>query len=109
MRINESQLRRVIRRLIGEAPLVDLPTGRPAYVRGPDLTTSQKTELSGHIVDMMDSSVGFKRALEFTESAKNIFSNTRDNWAVIMPPYAFLGQGGEDEDGKTYSRTGLLG
>jgi len=27
MRINELQLRRVIRRLIGEDPLVDLPTG----------------------------------------------------------------------------------
>lgn len=108
-RINESQLRRIIRSLIRETPMVDLPSGKPAYIRGPELTTSQRAELGDRIDD--DASIGYGRALEYTAAAKKIFSKREDNWAVILPPFSFTQEGyasGNSEfDAELYRVAGL--
>ena len=108
-RLNESQLRRIIRSLIRETPMVDLPSGKPAYIRGPELTPSQRAELGDRIDD--NASFGYERALEYTEEAKKIFSKREDNWAVILPPFSFTQEGspsGNPEfDAELHSVAGL--
>ena len=89
--------------------MVDLPSGKPAYIRGPELTTSQRAELGDRIDD--DASLGYERALEYTEEAKKIFSKREDNWAVILPPFSFT-QGGSPSgnpefDAELHSVAGL--
>lgn len=105
LRLNESQIRRIIRSLIREAPLVDLPDGNPAYLRGTNLTDRQ-TYQYGDLIDAKRSSIGFKRALEFKDSAAEIFKNTTHRWAVVMPPFAFLNT--SDSETKELGETGLL-
>ena len=105
-RINESQLRRIIRGLIREAPLVDLPDGNPAYLRGTNLTDRQAYQYNGHLIDAKRSSIGFQRALEFKDAAKEIFKNTTHSWAVVMPPFSFTYT--SDAETKELDASGLL-